>query len=126
MDNKTKQLIGFVASSLLVMIILVFFAGRGGVSTYPLSSDGQSIPITKEQTELSNISRSLAEIIPPHIDVPVGDVAVVPSSTGWKAIVFGVQDEAKRVKISQSLKDFSEKHPNVGVLEVAFDSPPNM
>lgn len=126
MDNKTKQLIGFVVSSLLVMIILVFFAGRGGVATYPLSSDGQSIPITKEQSELSNISRSLAEIIPSFIGVPVGDVAVVPSSMGWKAVVFGVQDESTRTKISKSLKEFSEKHPNVGVLEIAFDSPPNM
>lgn len=124
MDNKKKQLIGFVVSSIAVMIVLVFFAGRGGVATYPLSSDGQAIPITAEQSELSNISRSLAETLPSFIGVPVGDVAVVPSSLGWRAVVFGVTDESRKTKIKEALESFKKRHQHVGEVEIVFDTPP--
>lgn len=125
MDNKTKQLIGFIASSVLAMGLLVFFAGRGGVATYPLSSDGQPIPITKEQMELSNISRSLAETLPSFLGVPVGDVAVVPSPSGWKAVVFGVEGEPRKKEIRASLDSFKKRHQHVGEIELVFDTPPS-
>jgi hypothetical protein len=123
-DSQTKQLIGFAVAAALVAGVLLYMSNRGGFRPYPSAEDGQQIPVTKEQVEMSNVSRSLAEILPGFAGVPVGDIAIVPGESGWRAIVFGVTDDTQKQNVRASIEDFSRKNPDIGPIEVVLDVPP--
>jgi hypothetical protein len=123
-DNQTKQLIGFAVAALAVAAVLLFVSNRGSFRLYPEPVDGQQIPVTKEQVEMSNVSRSLAELLPGFAGLPVGDIAIVPGETGWRAIVFGVSDEKQIEQVRLAIEDFSQKNKDIGPIEVVFDKPP--
>lgn len=120
MDNQTKHLIGFAISAIIGATVLIYFANRSS-QRFP----GQDIPVTKEQVEISNVSRSIAEILPSVVGVPVGDIAVVPGNQGWRAVVFGVTDPSQKEKIIEATANFCKTTPSVGQIEVVFDIPPN-
>jgi len=120
MSPQLKQAIAFICAAVITAGVLVWLSLSPKVPT----GGGDSIPHTPEHLEMSSISKSLSEMLPSFFNVPMGDVVVVPSGQGWKVVVFGVSDEGKKSAIVKTAGEFASKNPDVGGLEVVFDTPP--
>jgi hypothetical protein len=122
MNSQTKQFLAFFVAAGITAGILTWLS----VSPRKLSepSGPQGIPHVPAHLEMSSVSKSLSEMLPSIYGVPMGDVVVVPKGDGWRVVVFGVANDAKKEVITKVTSDFSSKNPDVGGLEVVFDTPP--
>lgn len=121
MNTQAKQVVAFFAAAGITAGILTWLSVAPRA---PMPVGEQGIPSRPEHLEMSSVSRSLAEMLPSIYGVPTGDVVVVPNGTGWKAVVFGITDGDRRKMITKNTADFSKSNPDVGAIEVVFDSPP--
>lgn len=122
MNAQTKQFVAFFAAAGITAGILTWLSVSPSSTSSPAGEGG--IPHTPEHLEMSSVSKSLSEMLPSIYGVPMGDVVVVPRGEGWRVVVFGVTDKGRRDSITQTTLDFSLKNPDVGGLEVIFDTPP--
>jgi hypothetical protein len=122
MNAQTKQFLAFFAAAGITAGVLTWLSVSPRRAAEPSGPSG--IPHTPEHLEMSSVSKSLSEMLPSIYGVPMGDVVVVPRGEGWRVVVFGVTDEDRKGSISKTTSDFSAKNPDVGGLEVIFDSPP--
>lgn len=119
MKSQTKQFLAFFAAAGITAAILIWLSGSP--QRAPEYSGDQGIPYSPEHLEMSSISKSLSEMLPSIYGVPTGDVVVVPRGEGWRVVVFGVTDEARKESITKATSSFTSKNPDVGGLEVIFD-----